>query len=146
MQEGLLHRSHSILMVCNPILCYLSPQFFIFQESLIIGTWNKCHWIWHASNLNMYHSSHFDAFSQSKSTKCECFGCLLNSPYQKMKNHQFEQENSVWKAWQSAHIGFWVCWLQCTMLELCVISTFWVTMVFLDFWQEGLGISFWNIV
>ena len=49
-------------------------------------------------------------------------------------------------AWKSAHIGFWICWLQCTMLELCVTSTFWVTMVFLDFWWEGLGIGFWNMI
>ena len=26
--------------------------------------------------------------------------------------------------WKSAHIGFWVCWLQCTMLELCVKIVF----------------------
>ena len=35
------------------------------------------------------------------------------------------------KAWKSAHVGFWVCQSQCTMLELCVTSTFWVMMVFL---------------
>ena len=50
MQGGLLHRSHSILMIFNPILCYLSPKILIFQELLIIETWNKCHWIWHALN------------------------------------------------------------------------------------------------
>ena len=50
MQGGLLHRSHSILMVFNPILCYLSPKISIFQEPLIIETWNKCHCIWHALN------------------------------------------------------------------------------------------------
>ena len=37
-------------MVCNPILCYLSPNILIFQDPLIIETQNKCHWIWHVSN------------------------------------------------------------------------------------------------
>ena len=50
MQGGLLHRSHSMLMVFNPILYYLSPKSLLFQEPLIIETWNKCHWIWHALN------------------------------------------------------------------------------------------------
>ena len=26
------------------------PEILIFQEPLIIDTWNKCHWIWHTSN------------------------------------------------------------------------------------------------
>ena len=33
-------------------------------------------------------------------------------------------------AWKSAHVAFWVCQSQCTMLELSVTSTLWVTMVF----------------
>ena len=37
-------------MVFHPILCYLSPKILIFQELLIIETWNLCHWIWHAWN------------------------------------------------------------------------------------------------
>ena len=36
--------------IFNPILCYLSPKILIFQELLIIETWNKCHWIQHALN------------------------------------------------------------------------------------------------
>ena len=56
---------------------------------------------------------------------------FLNSLWQKMKKrHQFVQGKVFGKAWISAHIGFWVCWLQCTMLELCVTSMFWVMMVF----------------
>ena len=39
--------------------------------------------------LNMHHLSHSDAFSKSKSTKCEIFRCFLNSP---------------WKKWEKAHI------------------------------------------
>ena len=34
MQGGLLHRSHSILLAFNPILCYLSLKFLIFQNYL----------------------------------------------------------------------------------------------------------------
>ena len=26
------------------------PEILIFQELLIVETWNKCHWIWHTSN------------------------------------------------------------------------------------------------
>ena len=48
-----------------------------------------------------------------------------------------------WKAWILVHIGFWVCWLQWSMLELCVTSTFWVMMGFSWFltgrsWYRGL--------
>ena len=50
------------------------PEILIFWELLIVETWNKCHWIWHTSNPKYIHSSHYDAFSQSKSTKCEIFG------------------------------------------------------------------------
>ena len=42
--------SHPILLVFNPILCYVSPKIEIFQELLIVETHNKCHWIWHALN------------------------------------------------------------------------------------------------
>ena len=57
--------------------------------------------------------------------KCEIFGYLLNSPWQKMKNMSICTRKNVFeKAWKSAHIGFLVCQLQCTMLELCVRSTF----------------------
>ena len=42
--------SHSILMVLNPIFCYVSPKIVIFHEPLIIETHSKCHWTWHASN------------------------------------------------------------------------------------------------
>ena len=71
---------------------------------------------------------------------------FLNSPEKKWKNINFNREKVFEKAWISAHIGLWVCWLQCTMLEFCVTSTFWVIMVFLDFLQEGLDIGFWNMV
>ena len=61
------------------------------------------------------------------------------------------QQNGLILNSPSAHVehkffGFGVSQLQCNMLELCETSTFWVMMVFLDFWQEGLGIGFWNMV
>ena len=46
-------------------------------------------------------------FSQSKSTKCEFFGCLLSSPWQKMKKHQFEQRKGVWKGLKMCTYRFW---------------------------------------
>ena len=177
--------SHPILIVFNPILCYVSPKIVIFQELLIIETRNKCHWIWHDLNpkyapvkqfwcifpsqnqqnvkflpeivifqelliaetlktcgigfgmpwnLNTCHSSHLDAFFPVKINKKWNFGCFLNSPWQKMKNKfNLNREKVFQKACKSAHVGFWVCQLQCTMLELCVTSTFWVIMVFLHF-------------
>ena len=76
-------------------------------------------------------------FSQSKSTKCEISGCFLSSPWQKTdKNINLLREKVFSKACKSAHIGLWVCQLQCPMLELCVTSTFWVIMVFLHFYGK----------
>ena len=100
LQEALLHRSHSILMVFNLILCYFSPEILIFPELLIIETWNQCHWIWHALiPIYVPLKPFWMHFSQSKSTKCEIFGCLLNSPWPKnLKKCQFQQGKSVQKA------------------------------------------------
>ena len=85
-------------MVFHPILCYLSPKILIFQELLIVETWNLHHWIWHRLKpLNMCHSSHFNAFSQSKSIKCKIFSCLLNSPDKKNEKSQFDWGKSVQK-------------------------------------------------
>ena len=77
--------------------------------------------------LNMHHSSHFNALFPVKLKKMWKFGCFLNSPWQKTEeNINFHRERVFRKAWKFAHIGFWVCQLQCTMLQLCVTSTFWV--------------------
>ena len=67
------------------------------------------------------------------------------------KSHQFCHKEKVFFCQRlfyckSAHIGFWVCQLQCTMLQLCVTSTLWIIMVFLHFFWEGQDIGFWNIV
>ena len=53
----------------------------------------------------MCHSSHFDAFFQSKSTKCENFGCLLNPLIKKKKGH-FVQGKGVWKGLKICTYGF----------------------------------------
>ena len=37
-------------MVFNPIFCYLSLIILIFQEPLMVETWNLCHCIWHTWN------------------------------------------------------------------------------------------------
>ena len=73
-------------------------QFGFFQETLIVETQNLHHWIWHASSpkyapINLF-SMHL---SQSKSTKCEIFGCLLHSPWQKNEKSQIVQGKSVQK-------------------------------------------------
>ena len=105
-----------------------------FSGTAYAETQNLWHWIWHALNPNTCHSSHLDAFFPVKINKKWNFGCFLNSPWQKMKNKfNLNREKVFQKACKSAHVGFWVCQLQCTMLELCVTSTFWVIMVFLHF-------------
>ena len=122
-----------------PFYAKFLPKILIFQEPLIIETWNLCHWIWHAWTLNMYHSSHFNAFSQSKSTKCEIFGwnfdfsgttyhrncetCAIGfgMPWT-LNMHHSSHFNAFYpvkinKMWNFC-LKFWVCWSQCTMLEL----------------------------
>ena len=75
-------------------------------------TLNKCHW------------SHFNALIPVKINKMWNFDCFLNSPNQTLKNVNLHREKVFAKACKSAHIGFWVCWSQCTVLKLCVTSTF----------------------
>ena len=98
--------------------------------------------------LNMHHSSNFDAFFLVQINKMWNFGCFLNSPCpeKNWKIVNYHREKVFAKACKCAHIGFWVCQLQCTMLELCVTSSFWVIMVFLHFLWEGQDIGFWNMV
>ena len=94
---------------------------------------NLWHWIWHALNPRYMPFKPLDAFFQSKSTKSEILAVSLTPPDKKWKNKfNLNREKVFQKACKSAHVGFWVCQLQCTMLELCV-STFWVIMVFLHF-------------
>ena len=181
-KEVLLHRSHSILMVFHPILCYLSPKILIFQELLIIETWNLCHWIWHASNPKymplkpfwciffsqneqkvkflpeilifqeplivetqnlhhwIWHASNpkhvplkpfWCMFPSQNQQNVKSLAVCLTPPDKNMKKNSICTGTKVFrKAQKSAHMGFWVCWSQWTMLDLCVTSTFWVMMVF----------------
>ena len=101
-------------------------------------TQNLWHCIWHASNPKYTPLKQFRCIFPSQNQQNVKFGCFLNSPWQKTeKKCQFAQGKSVHKGLQiCAHIGFWVCQLQCTMLELCVTSTFWVIMVFLHFYGK----------
>ena len=111
------------------------PEIVICQEQLIIETQNPCHWIQHALNTTYGPLNPFWCiFPSQKSTKYEIFCYLLNSPNKKWKKkHQFEQGKVFEKPWKSAHVGFWVCQLQSTMLELCTTSAFWIMMVSLIF-------------
>ena len=97
-------------------------------------TLNKCHW------------SHFNALIPIKINKMWNFDCFLNSPNKKLKNVNLHREKVFAKVCKFDYIGFGVCWLQCTMSELCVTSTFWVIMVSLHFLWEGLNIGFWNMM
>ena len=87
MQGGLLPRFHSILIGFNCILCYFCPKISIFQEPLIIETWNKCHWIWHASN--------------PKYTPLKPFQCIF--PSQDQQNVKCFQELLIIETWKKCH-------------------------------------------
>ena len=117
-------------MVFHPILCYLSPKILIFQELLIIETWNLCHWIWHASNPKHVPLKPFWCmFPSQNQQNVKSLAVCLTPPDKNEKNYLY-REKVFRKAQKSAHMGFWVCWSQWTMLDLCVTSTFWVVMVF----------------
>ena len=78
--------SHPILMVFNPILCYVSPKIVTFQELLIVETHNKYHWIWHALN--------------SKYMPLKQFWCIF--PSQNQQNVNFLPEIVIF---QEPHIA-----------------------------------------
>ena len=123
------------------------PGFLIFQEPLIIETQNMCHWIWNGLNPKYAPLKPFQCiFPTQNQQNVKFLAVYWTSPDKKWKNMNLNMEKVFRKTWKSAHIGFWVCWSQCTMLELCVTSTFWVMMVILDLWQEGLDIRFWSMV
>ena len=139
-----------------------------FEEPLITETWNLWHWIWHASNptyvlLKPFQSQFFYAsqtslaksaienvkiFFPSQNQQNVIFFTVSWTPPDKKlkKNINFHKEKVFTKTCKSAHIGFWVCQLQCTLLQLCVTSTFWIIMVFLHLLWEGQDIGFWNMV
>ena len=121
-------------MVFNPIFCYVSPKIVIFQEPLIAETWNLWHWIWHALNPIYVPLKPFQYIFPSQNQQNVKFWLFPELPLTKLKkNVNLHREKVFEKACKFAHIGFWVCQLQCTMLELCVTSTFWVMMVFFLF-------------
>ena len=123
------------------------PEIVIFQELLIAETWNLHNWIRHAWNPNYVPRKPFQCMFPSQNqenVKFWLFPELLLT--KNWKNINLHREKVFAKACKSEHIGFWVCQSQCTMLELCVTSTFWVIMVFLHFLWEGQDIGFWNMV
>ena len=110
----------------------LLPEIVIFQELLIAETWHLWHWIWHALNPIYILLKPFQCIFPSQNQQNVKFW-LFPTPPTKNEKCQFEQGKMFEQACICAHIGFWVCQLQCTMLELCMTSTFWVIMVFLHF-------------
>ena len=113
------------------------PEIVIFQELLIIETQNLWHWIWHASNPKYAPLKQFWCIFPSQNQQNVKFWLFPELPLTKnWKNVNLHREKVFAKACKCAHIGFWVCQLQCTMLELCVTSTFWVIMVFLHFYGK----------
>ena len=132
-----------------------SSTFNAFFPVKINKMWNFCLKLWSFRNhllqrlktcsigfgmpqpLNTWHSSHFHAFFPVTINKMWNMPVSLTPPEKKnWKNVNLHREKVFAKACKSAHIGFWVCWSQCTMSELCVTSTFWVIMVFLHFYGK----------
>ena len=121
-----------------PVYCFipcfmlLPPEIWIFQEPLFVETQNQHHWICHTSNPIYAPLKPFQCIFPVKVTfLVVCF----TSPDKKLKkNTSIFTGEKVFKKFQKlTHIGFWVCRPQCTMLELCVTSSFGVMMVFLHF-------------
>ena len=130
-----LHRSLSIMMVFYPILHYFSPEIFIFQEPLIVETQNQYYWIWHALNPIYTLLKPFQCiFPSQNQHNVKFLAVCLTPPNKNFKKNpiNLNREKMFEKVWKSTHTGFWVCQSQCTMLELCVTSTFSVMLVF--FW------------
>ena len=68
--------------------------------------------------------------------------CSKQTPQTKdKKNVNFNREKVFEKPWNFAHIGFWVCQLQCTMLEHCVTSTFWVVMALIIILTNAVNLT-----
>ena len=74
--------------------------------------------------LYMHQSSHFDAlFTVQNQQNVKFLAVCLNPPYKELKNINLNREKVFEKDLKSAHVGFWVCQSQCSMIELCVTST-----------------------
>ena len=152
------HTSHPKYVSLKSFWCIFSsqnqqnvkflPEFVIFQEPLIVETRNLCHWNWHTLNPKYAPLKPFWCIFPCQNQQNVNFLVVYWTPLDKKwkKNVNLNIEKVFEKAWKSAHIGFWICQLQCSMLELCVTSTFWVMRVSLNFWQKGLGIGLWNMV
>ena len=137
--QNMCHSSHFYIFfpVKNQQNVKFLPEIVIFQELLNAETWNLWHWMWHASNPKYVPLKPFLCIFPSQNQQNVKFWLFPKLPLIKnWRNINLCREKVFTKACKSAHIGFWVCLLQCTMLELCVTSTFWVIMVFLHFYGK----------
>ena len=124
-------------------------KLWFFRNWLITETWYLWNWIWHTSNPSYAPLKPFWCiFPSQNQQNVKFLAFSLTPPDKKWKKKpiNLNRKKVFEKAWISAHTGLWACQLQCTMSELCVTSTFWVIMVFLDLLQEGLSIGFWNML
>ena len=116
------------------IKCEILSEIVIFQEPVITETQNLWHWIWHASNPKYVPLKPFWCILPSQNPQNIKFWLFPEFP--EKKPHQFDKEKVFAKASKSAHIGFCVCRLKCTMLELCVTSTSLVIVFFCIFYGK----------
>ena len=96
--------------------------------------------------LNMHHSNHFDAFSQSKSTKCEIAAVSWTPPNKKLKKCQFAQGKSVGKGLQICTYRFLGMPIAMIYVRTLCDKYFLSYYAFSTFLWEGLDIGFWNMV
>ena len=144
---GIWHALNPKYMPLKPFQCIFPsqnqqnvkflPEFLIFQEPLIVETRNLHHWIWHALNPKYMSFKPFWCIFPCQIQQNVKFLAVYWTPLdKKWKIVNLYNQKVFKKAWKSAHIGFWICRSQCTRLELCVTSTFWVMRVSLNFLTE----------
>ena len=74
------------------------PEILIFQEPLIIETWNLCHWIWHASNPKYAPLKPFQCiFPSQNQQNVKFLAVCLTPPDNKCKNVNLYSRKSVQK-------------------------------------------------
>ena len=106
-------------------------------------TWNKCHWIWHASNPKYVQLKPFwYIFPSQNQQNVKFLAVCWTPPWEKMnlkKDINLNREKVFEKAWTlSAHIGFW-CIFAITMHYV-------ITLCDKYFWSYLLGFSWQNLL
>ena len=124
------------------------PKILIFQEPLNIETRNLHHLIWHALNHKYTQLKPFECIFPSQNQQNVKILAIYWTPTDKKW-----KKKSLWTGKKCSKRLENICTYKFLGISITMhyIKTlcdkyFWVMMVFLDLWQEGLGIGFWNMV